>query len=593
MHRLTPVVLRTVAFSALLLLLWNPAITRDAPAGVPPLVLLDASLSMGDPARWAAARDSARAAASGAGARGGVIWRFGARVAAFDTAPPGDGTSRLGPALAAAAGRGGPITIVTDGEVEDVAGIAPDLLRLPRVVLLPRPPARDAFVVFVDGPARVSATDTARLRVGYGVVGGAEPWAGGAGGALDVGITLSLGGRRLTSRRVALPDSGFAVTEVTLPASRLPHGFSALEVRLDGLRDGEARDDARLLVIEVSPEPAAVVLAAPPSWETRFLTLVLEDVARIPVGAFVQLGDTGGRWRDARTLAAVPLSDVARAVRGAQLVVHAGALPRGVALPPGAAVLAAPSGAKNAGDWYVRPPPPSPIAGQLAGIDWDALAPATALDDLALDPTDVVALSVTLARRGPARAAVVLAEGGGRRRATIAAAGLWRWQFRGGASAVAYRALVAALVDWLLGAAGSGERDRAVPERRVVANGVPLEWRWRGRGDPRDVAVRLDRGDGERTDTLRFDATGRAELRLAPGVYRYGLAGGGGPERGMVAVEIYSDEWRPRPVALAAQPGAPSGRTVSVGMRERWWLFVVAVAALVGEWVWRRRQGLP
>ena len=586
MRRLTPVVLRTVALTALVLLMWNPGCTRDAPAGTPPLVLLDASLSMAEPARWSAARDSARAASGGAG---GVVWRFGGRVAAFDTAPPGDGTSRLGPALAAAAGRGGPITIVTDGEMDDVAGIPPDLLRLPRVVLLPRPSARDAFVAFVDGPARVAATDTVRLRVGYGVAGSGEARAGPRAATL----TVSLGGRRVTSRRVTLPDSGVVVTELAHPASRLPAGFSALEVRLDSLRDGEARDDARLLVVEVSPDPAAVVLAAPPSWETRFLTIVLEDVARIPLRAFVQLGDTGGGWRDARTLAPVALGDVARAVRGAQLVVHGGAVPPGVALPPGTAVLAAPAGATNAGDWYVRPPGPSPIAGQLAGIDWDALAPATALDDIVQHATDAAALSVTLARRGPARSAVVLAEDGRRRRATIAAAGLWRWQFRGGASAVAYRALVAALVDWLLGGEGTAGKHEAVPEARVVPNGVALGWRWTGRGDPRDLPMRLDSGDGVRTDTLRFDAAGRAELRLVPGVYRYALAGGGGVPRGMVAVEVYSDEWRPRAVAIAAQAGAPSGRSIAVGMRDRWWLFLVAVAALIAEWGWRRRQGLP
>jgi len=64
-----------------------------------PLVLLDASLSLaGHGGRWGAALDSARALA-----RGSVIWRFGARVAAFDTVPPTDGATRLAPALAAAA----------------------------------------------------------------------------------------------------------------------------------------------------------------------------------------------------------------------------------------------------------------------------------------------------------------------------------------------------------------------------------------------------------------------------------------------------------------------------------------------------------
>jgi hypothetical protein len=85
--RLTPglVALRVTGLAALALLLWNPAVTRPAPGSARPLVLLDASLSMsGVGGHWAAALDSARAAA-----RGGVIWRFGAGVGAFDSAPPG------------------------------------------------------------------------------------------------------------------------------------------------------------------------------------------------------------------------------------------------------------------------------------------------------------------------------------------------------------------------------------------------------------------------------------------------------------------------------------------------------------------------
>src|SRR2546430_5744714 len=45
------------------------------------------------------------------------IWRFGDRVAAFDSTLPADGASRLAPALEAAAARGGPLVIVSDGEI--------------------------------------------------------------------------------------------------------------------------------------------------------------------------------------------------------------------------------------------------------------------------------------------------------------------------------------------------------------------------------------------------------------------------------------------------------------------------------------------
>jgi hypothetical protein len=166
---------------------------------------------------------------------------------------------------------------------------------------------------------------------------------------------------------------------------------------------------------------------------------------------------------------------------------------------------------------------------------------------------------------------------------------LWRWAFRGGAAEEAYRSLVAGMVDWLLGEQGAGRRERAVPVTLEVPNGLPLIWRWTGADDPRSLAILME--GGAHADTLRFDAGGRAELLLPPGVYRYALSGG--PERGVVAVENYSDEWIPRPPSLGAQPGESRSRLASTGLRDRWWLFAVAIAALAAEWAWRRRQGLP
>jgi len=105
------------------------------------------------------------------------------------------------------------------------------------------------------------------------------------------------------------------------------------------------------------------------------------------------------------------------------------------------------------------------------------------------------------------------------------------------------------------------------------------------------MAITLRTRDTTRTDTLRFDASGRAELLLPPGVYRYALSSGG--EQGVIAVETYSDEWLPRAPALSAQPGEATARSSTVGLRDRWWLFVIALAALATEWALRRRQGLP
>src|SRR5205823_4710436 len=137
----------------------------------------------------------------------------------------------------------------------------------------------------------------------------------------------------------------------------------------------------------------------------------------------------------------------------------------------------------------------------------------------------------------------------------------------------------------------AGSRDRFVPVANAVPNGTPVAWRWSGSGSPQDAVVTLAAAGKSRTDTLRFDATGRAELSLPPGVYAYGAAGGA--ERGMVAVETYSDEWRPAAPLVHPQPGGAAGRPAGAALRDRWWLFVIAIAAFATEWAWRRRQGLP
>src|SRR5687768_16479285 len=136
--------LRAVAVAALILLLWNPASTRRLPAGDQPIVLLDGSLSMTGPGEpWRAALVSARALAR---SRGALVWRFGNRVAGFDSVPPVDGASRLAPALEAAAARGGEVIVLTDGLVDDAGSLPPDLRRRPRVIVQPHPSSVGAFV---------------------------------------------------------------------------------------------------------------------------------------------------------------------------------------------------------------------------------------------------------------------------------------------------------------------------------------------------------------------------------------------------------------------------------------------------------------
>jgi len=581
------VTLRIVAVLALILLLWNPASSRLLPAGDQPLVLLDASLSMTGPP-WRAALDTVRGLARRRGG-GAVVWRFGTRVSAFDSTPPAAGASHLGPALEAAAGRAGEVVIVTDGNIDDAAAIPADLLRRPRVIVQPRAPFFDAYVASVEGARHVTRADTVRLRVSYGTMGKRE----GGRGTGKATLVVSVEGRRIASQSVTLPDSGVLTAEITLPASHVPRpGWSVLEVRLDGVGDAEPRDDSRQFVLDVSLEPAAVIFASPPDWEARFLARTLSDVARVPVKVFVET--EAGRWRDGASLAPVATPELTRAAAGARLVVAMGDPERARAFTSASrsALLLWPTNGQT-GDWYVERPLASPFTAPLAGVVWDSLPPATAVAVPARDSSRAatVALTARLARRGLARPILTLEQRGGQRVATVTAAGLWRWAFRGGAAEEAYRSVVAAMVDWLLGEGGRGTRERVVPEALEVPNGLPVVWRWISSDTARAVLVTL-RGDRTtRTDTLRFDPAGRAELLLPPGAYRYALSGGS--EQGLVAVETYSEEWLPRTPALTAQPGESTARVAAVGLRDRWWLFVIAVAALATEWALRRRQGLP
>jgi hypothetical protein len=579
--------LRLIGLAALVLLLLDPTWTvPEGTGGAAPLTLLDASLSMQPPeGAWAAALDSARRLAGATG----TIWRFGDAVTAFDTSAPTAGATRLAPALAAAAARGGAITVVTDGAIDDTADLPPDLRRRPRMLVLPRAQPVDGFVATIDGPRRVAQGDTIRLRVAYGTAGRRA-----AGGGRRGTLAVMLEGRRLLAQPVSLPDSGIVVTEVTLSPSLLPHpGSQALEVRLESPGDGEPRDDARWFVVDVSPEPTVVVLGAPPDWESKFFARTISAVARVPVKLF-DLTEPG-RWRDGTTLAPVPADAVARAASGARLLALIGDPARLARFQRRRSVVEWPQTAARAGEWYVDPAPPSPLAAALGGLAWDSLPPLAGLGEQRADSGGTPLLTARLGRRGAPQPVIVLHDSAGARRVTVLGTGLWRWGFRGGAPGEVYRTLVATLADWLLGSQSGAGAERFAPAQPETPNGLPVVWRWTGVGTPVPAPVVLEPGPGRGavTDTLTFDASGRAELRLPPGRYRWRAAPGGGPEHGMFVVEEYSDEWRSAPATVTDQPGETSAARREAGPRDQWWWYALVVAAFAAEWAWRRRQGLP
>lgn len=598
MRRLTPglLLLRIVGVGAIILLLWNPGITRSVASGAGPgVVLLDASLSMvGRGGRWREALDSARALA-----QGGLIWRFGSKVGAFDTLPPADGASRLAPALAAAAGRGGPVTVVTDGAIDDLAQLPADLLARARVVLFPRRGIPDAYVASVSGPHQVGPGDTVTLHVTYGTAGKREALKDSrtvAGeGKREATLSVSLAGASIVSTRVPLPDSGTISTDLTFPVSRLPFsasrpptGWSVVDVRITAPGDSEPRDDVRQFVVRVTSEPAAVMLATPPDWDSKFLAQAIGDVAGVPLRVFSETEP--GQWSDGTTLAPVSTSAVSAALARARLAILVGEPARVAGLATSGAVLEWRTGGGVTGDWYVAPQTGSPLSGALAGLAWDSLPPASGIEPLASDSGAMVVLQGALARRGAPHPIAIVRESRGGRRAIVTATGLYRWAFRGGAAGEAYRTLVAGLVDWLL-VADVDRGSWARLEQMEVPKGLPVVWHWTGPGEPHDLGIRIEGAGAAALDTLRFGAAGRAELLLPPGTYHYTLGAKGAA--GVFVVEAYSDEWRPAGPVLQAQEGGGISTRITIDWRERWWLFALAVAAFGVEWAWRRRMGLP
>lgn len=575
--------LRTAGLAALVLLLVNPVAVRRVSGG-PPTVLLDASLSMGAAGgRWREALDTARALA---GARGAII-RFGEGVEPFDTAPPAAAASRLRAALAAGLARGGPVVVVTDGELHDAASVPPAMLGEASFVLLPRDTVANVALLDVDVPERLAREDSLVLSVSVG-----------AWGALpERSATLEVwtGARRLAARAIELPPPpGAGRRRVALPPGALAPGVHVLRIRVAAPGDVEPGDDERLRVVEVSAQPAVVVVVDPADWEGRFLVRELSEVARTTVRGYARVG--AEQWLDMRTLEPAAPQAVRAAVAGAGLVVLRGG--RDVAPGRRTPVWRWPAGTGGSatqffpGDWYVNGDVgASPLAARLAAVPWDSLPPLTGLVPLVAGEDEWVALRARQGRRGAARPVVVGTEAAGRRELTTAGTGAWRWAFRGGASREAYRSLLAAGVEWLLerGASVAGPLDAD----RVVSRGAPVTFRWRAGDPPDSLAVRLTTAPGERTVTLRFAADGMAEVPLPPGVYRWAAAALPAAAVGVTVVEAYSAEIPPAPVAALAGAGG-AGTTLAVrDARAAWWLYAAVVLALLGEWAWRQRRGLP
>lgn len=517
-------VLRAVAWTALAALLVDPG-CRRGPGALPPVVLLDHSLSMSDAgdtsggARWRSAVDTARAIAG----RGGRIIVFGTEPAPYrDGARPDAPATRLLPAWREAASFGGPVAVVSDGEVDDARDLPADFRRDARIVVLPRPARPDVGIAALDLPPALRAGDTVTATVTI-VAAGVAP-------ADTATVELVEGARVVARVRAAVGGGGTLRRELRFVPAAV-HGereARRYEARLTGVRDdAEPRDDVRTAFAEVARGSTIALFSDSPDWDFRALAAALAKTSGVPVRAFVHVA--AGPWREAGKLEPVPERAVDDAAREAALVVVHGTAAGGAAI----LALARRSvwswtlgrGPATPGDWYVAPSgASSPLGAALAGVPPDSLPPLEAVWDGPPDSSAWTGLAAQLARRGRPRPVIVGREVGGRRTVFVLGSGLWRWAGKGGVAASGYSALVAAVTNWLL-----------------------------------EETPRGGTGLAARGDSLN---------------------------RGL-------DELLPRPRTIASQPGS---RAAVAGRREPLrrepWVYALALAALMVEWIGRRRKGL-
>jgi len=576
--RLVTAALRAVSVTSLVALALNAVLgARRVP---PPLVALDASAS------WARGRDSsafvkARAAARADG--GDSLFVFGDSLRlATSAVMPIDRASRVRPAAERAMAAGRPLVLFTDGEIDD-----PEALQsLPagsRVVLGDSSMAKDAAVLDVNAPRVAASGDSVEVRVTVGA---------GDGGAAAGTLNLDLAGRSVV--RVpfeALPADGERTVTLhfVAPAGSASPGGAPSELRatVETTGDTEPNNNSAAAVLELTAGAAAVLVSTSPDLDSRELAALLRGTVMLPTRAYFRVAP--GQWREDVTLHPVSEDVVRRAVRESPIVVLHGdtslfGAPRQITR--GALALVAPP--LNAqGEWFATGAPLSPVSTPLSGTAWDSLPP---LDVSATMPANAEfsILETRRSRRLDQRMAIVGWEQP-RRVVVAGASGFWRWRFRGGVGSDAFTAVWGSILDWL-----AGERAdvrAAYPVNAAVRAGDVVQWR-RGVGGDSVVRAQVVRRGGDARDSLvlRFGAGNNSTSVPAPpaGVYDVQTPGGAS-----LLVVNPSAELLPR--RRTVKGGAlGSGTTLGEAPRARdvSWLFTIALLALCGEWLLRRRIGL-
>jgi hypothetical protein len=500
---------------------------------------------------------------------------------------PQDVRTAIGPAVERALAAGRPLVLITDGEVDDPDALA-ELPSGSRVIVVPHGTRPDGALEMVDAPRAAVAGDTIDVRVTV---------LGGAGGAPAGTVTATIGAKPTphpaTATVEALPARGERTVALRLV---IPEGEGPQVLRAvwNAAGDADAHNDTLGVALDVSPAAGAVFVSTSPDEDARYDLSVLRGALALPTRGFYRVAL--GQWRTDGTLAAVPESEVRRAVAGAPVVVLQGdttIFGNPVGATRGALALLVPPTAPTGDEWYATGAPASPIAGALAGVSWDSLPPIDVPATTPRGPADAWhGLEVKRGRRFDQRFAVVGGLINSRRIVVVDAGGLWRWRFRGGASGDAYAALWGSIFDWL--AAERRDTRPAVPADALVREGDPVRWR-RGIGADSVVPVVLVRrggGPAARPDSVfvRFGPTNAtAETpSLSAGTYEIRTAKG----TSLLIVNA-SREWLPR--APAVRSGQVGGVTLAGAvphLRSIPWVYLGLVLALCAEWLCRRRVGL-
>lgn len=522
--------------------------------------------------------------------------------------PPADRASRLVPALEAARAAGADSAIVvTDGELDDreAARAAIRRLGLPvREVRVAEPIGRLA-IRQIDAPRAVEAGDTIRFVVEVAAVGGALR-------SDSASLSLDAPDGTRTIVRFAPPTAG-RTRRVRLSAvagGGSGDAWRAYDVRLQSDADPLAPGLNRRAWIEVVDTAAgAVVVAVDPDWEPHYLLPVLDRSTEGGARAWLRVG--ADRWirSGSDRLATGSGARVRADAERARLLVVQGTpgdgpawlqrlaerhprvlwLARGPGPVPGSGIRV---GAPRPGEWYPGgPPPSSPIAGYLGGLDDPSLPPVSRL--FALEGQDWIPLELRRNRTGAGEPPIGGDRTGDRRRIVVAAEGLWRWASRAGETREIYRSMFAGLAGWLLEAAD--RRPLELVTTRLPA-GDTIRWRAAPEVDEVRLTVRDSTGSPIWSDTLTAPDTLIAGPPAPEGTLRFEAEGRLGSESFRVG-RPFEAEGTARELA-AREAGDPlddalaaSGSSAATAGRAVW-PFVLAALMLCGEWFWRRRIGL-